>query len=119
MSIGKKHKGGGLGIGQKMNALRRNNALGQKLGHNLNVGGKIVSNVTRTGATVAGLAGLAMAGTPQGAALMGASKGLLATSIVAGEVGSAGGRMEKKSTRILEKKRLSDLENSGGGNYTS
>jgi len=112
MTFGMKSKGGLLGVGHKVRAMRHDNALGQKLGHGLNIGGRIVSNTAKTGALVTGIAGAAMAGTPQGAGLTAASKGLLVTSIVAGEASKGGSRMEKKSIRLQEKQKLKDLENS-------
>ena len=112
MTFGLKSKGGLLGVGHKIRSIRHDTALGQKLGHNLNVGGKIVSNAARTGSMVAGVAAMAMPGTPQGAALMGASKGLAATSIIAGVASKQGNVMEKKSIRLQEKQKIKDLENS-------
>jgi len=118
MTLGLKTRHGLLGIGHKIRTLRHDNVLGQKLGHDLNIGGRIISNAAKTGSMAAGLAGMAMTGTPQGAALMGLSKGLAAGSIIAGEVSKGGGRMEKKSTRLIEKQKRNDLENSNeNSNY--
>ena len=120
MTFGLKTRHGLLGIGHKIRTLRHNNVLGQKLGNDLNVGGRIISNAARTGSMVAGIAAMAMPGTPMGAGLMAASKGLAAGSIIAGEVSKGGGRIEKKSTRLIEKEKRNDLENSNeNSNYSN